>query len=168
LHLSFEPLDRGHARKAFSCGQPDLDDWFHRRAGQDQRRNVSRVFVATDKSLGIVGFYSLSALHIDIGELPDWIAKRLPRYDAVPAALIGRLARDVRVRGQGVGDLLLADAIRRLIRSSDEIAIFAVIADAKDKNAEAFYRTHGFASFPSRPMRLYLPIATASEALSRI
>lgn len=107
-----EPLGKHHNRKTFSCGQTELDDWFQRRASQDERRNVARVFVASDDSLGVIGFYSLSSFTLSLTDLPDETARKLPRYDAIPAALIGRLARDVRVRGRGIGELLLADAIR--------------------------------------------------------
>src|SRR5471032_3357243 len=95
-----EPLGK-HDRAAFSCGVTALNDWFRFRAGQDEKRNVARVFVAIDDKLGIVGFYSLSFISLAIPDLPSEYTKRLPRYDAIPAALIGRLARDKRVRGEG-------------------------------------------------------------------
>ena len=79
-----------HDRAAFSCGVAALDGWFRVRAGQDEKRNVARVFVAIDDQRGIVGFYSLSSFTLAIAELPPEHAKRLPRYDAIPAALIGR------------------------------------------------------------------------------
>lgn len=154
-------------RQSFSCGQPDLDDWFHRRAGQDERRNVARVFVAVDDEFGVVGFYSLSSFTLDIVDLPDDLAKRLPRYDAIPAALIGRLARDLRVRGQGVGELLIADAVARVLGAGQSVAIYAIVVDAKDDAAAAFYESFGFQRFPSLPSRLFLPAATAAAALER-
>ena len=66
-----EPLGKHHNRAAFTCGQPDLDDWFRRRAGQDGRRNVARVFVAVEETLGVIGFYSLSAFTLSLTGLPD-------------------------------------------------------------------------------------------------
>jgi predicted GNAT family N-acyltransferase len=136
---AIEPLGK-HDRAAFSCGVAALDDWFRLRAGQDEKRNVARVFVAIDDQCGIVGFYSLSSFTLAIGDLPPEHAKRLPRYDVIPAALIGRLARDERVRGEGVGDLLLADAVRRVIGASRSLAVFAVVVEATDEKATAFYR----------------------------
>jgi len=109
---AIEPLGK-HDRAAFSCGVAAFDDWFRFRAGQDEKRNVARVLVALDDQYGIVGFYSLSSFTLTIAELPPEQAKRLPRYDAIPAALIGRLARDQKVRGEGVGGLLLADAVSK-------------------------------------------------------
>jgi len=84
-----------------------------------------RVFVAIDDQRRIVGFYSLNSFTLAIADLPSELAKHLPRYDLIPAALIGRLARDQRVRGEGLGDLLLADAVRRVIDASSSLAIFA-------------------------------------------
>ena len=83
-----EPLGK-HDRAAISCGVAALDDWFRFRAGQDEKRNLARVFVAIDDQLGVVGFYSLSSFTLAIPDLPAEHAKRLPRYDAIPAALMG-------------------------------------------------------------------------------
>jgi len=163
---AFEPLGK-HDRAAFSCGVAALDDWFHLRAGQDEKRNVARVFVAIDDQRRIVGFYSLSSFTLTIADLPLEYSKRLPRYDLIPAALIGRLARDERVRGEGVGALLLADAVRRIISVSRSLAIFAIVVEATDKKAAAFYRDFGFAPFPSSPLRLFTPVSEAAEAVSR-
>ena len=160
---AIEPLGK-HDRAAFSCGVAALDDWFRLRAGQDEKRNVARVFVAIDDQRGIVGFYSLSSFTLAIADLPPEHAKRLPRYGLIPAALIGRLARDERVRGEGIGALLLADAVRRVIGAARSLAVFAIVVDAMDEKA---YRNFGFAPFPSRPLRLFMPACEAAEAVSR-
>src|SRR6266511_400235 len=120
-----EPLGK-HDRAAFSCGIDALDDWFRFRAGQDERRNVARIFVAIDDRHGVIVFYSLSSFTLSITDLPPEHAKRLPRYDMIPAALIGRLARDQRVRGEGIGGLLLADAVRRVLEAARSLAVFAI------------------------------------------
>jgi predicted GNAT family N-acyltransferase len=125
---AIEPLGN-HDRAAFSCGVAAFD-WFRLRAGQDERRNVARVFVAVDDRHGVVGFYRLSSFTPTVGDLPPEQAKRLPRYDLIPAALIGRLARDQRVRGEGIGNLLLADAIRRVLEAARSLAVFAIVVDA--------------------------------------
>ena len=101
---------------------------------------MARVFVAIDDRRGIAGFYSLSSFTLAIADLPPEHAKRLSRYDAIPAALIGRLARDEKVRGEGVGDLLLADAVRRVI-GDRSLAVFAIVVEATDEKAAAFYAT---------------------------
>jgi ribosomal protein S18 acetylase RimI-like enzyme len=135
------------------------------RASQDEKRNVTRVFVAVSADLGVVGFYSLSALSLSLDNLPAEVAQKLPRYPAVPAALIGRLARDERVRGQGIGELLLADAIQRILAAGRSIAVFAIVVDAKDERAVDFYQAFGFRVFPLHPRRLFLLTSTAAAAL---
>ena len=168
MGVVLEPLGKTHDRSKFSCGQAELDDWFRRRASQDERRNVARVFVATDDAFGIVGFYSLSSFTLGFEDLPEEIARKLPRYDAIPAALIGRLARDERVRGRGIGELLLADAIRRILGAGKTLAVFAIVVDAKDERTAAFYEGFGFRPFPLHPRRLFLLTSSAVAAVERM
>jgi GNAT superfamily N-acetyltransferase len=163
---AIEPLGR-HDRTGFSCGVDALDDWFAQRAGQDERRSVARVFVALDDRLGVVGFYSLSAFTLAIDDLPPAWVKRLPCYGLIPAALIGRLARDRRLRGEGLGGLLLADAVRRVLDAAHTLAVFAIVVEAIDEDAAAFYRGFGFTPFPGRPLRLFMPLQDAAAALAR-
>jgi GNAT superfamily N-acetyltransferase len=168
LGVVLERLGKQHDRSEFSCGQPELDDWFRRRAGQDERRNIARVFVAVDSELGVIGFYSLSSFKLDFDDLPEEIARKLPRYGGVPAALIGRLARDSRVRGKGIGGLLVADAVRRILSAARSLAVFAIVVDAKDDRAATFYEWFGFRRFPRRSNKLFLLAATAATALERM
>lgn len=167
MEISIEPLGKQHDRKTFHCGQPALDDWFRHRASQDEKRNVARVFVAVTPDLGVIGFYSLSSLSLSLESLPEEVAHRLPRYDAIPAALIGRLARDERVRGSGVGELLLADAIQRILGAGRSVAVFAIVVDAKDDRAVDFYQAFGFRVFPLQPRRLFLLTSTAAAGLQQ-
>jgi len=92
-------------------------------------------------------------------DLPAEISKKLPRYPAVPAALIGRMAVDTGFQGRGLGAAMLADALQRVLASAP--AVYAFVVDAKDENAAAFYRHHGFISITGRPSTLFLPVATA-------
>lgn len=136
--LVIEPLDWRHDRAAFSCGEPALDGYPQRQASQDIRRRVAQVFVAVgDGGEKIAGYYSLSAASFQKDELPLALAKRLPHYP-VPAAVLGRLAIDREQQGRGLGETLLLDAIRRVVRASTTIAVYAIIVDAKNDRAQAF------------------------------
>lgn len=168
MGIILEPLGKRHDRSKFACGEAELDDWFRRRAGQDERRNIARVFVAVDSELGVVGFYSLSSFKLDFNDLSEEIARKLPRYDGIPAALIGRLARDIRVHGKGVGELLVADAVRRILSAAQSLAVFAIMVDAKDERTATFYERFGFRRFPLRPNRLFLLASSAVKALERL
>ena len=142
--LVIEPLGKRHDRAAFSCGIPELDRYLARLAGQDVRRRIARVFVCTaEGSDTVLGFYTLSALAIDLSSLPEELSRKLPRHP-VPCALIGRLAIDQSVRGHGLGRMLLVDAIKRTMGASDIMAIHAVIVDAKNNAAKQFYERFWF------------------------
>ncbi|MYI49790.1 MAG: GNAT family N-acetyltransferase [Rhodospirillaceae bacterium] len=161
--MTVEPLASHHDRASFSCGEPSLDRYIRRQARQDARRRVARVFVASGEPPGrVAGYYTLSAASFEKDDLPAEVAKRLPHYP-VPAAVIGRLAVDHRSQGSGLGEVLLLDAIHRVVRAGDTIGVYAVVVDALHERAGAFYERYGFLPFPSRPLRLYLPLRTFEQ-----
>ena len=155
-----EPLGSHHDCLSFSCGEPALDNYIRRQAGQDVRRRVSRVFVTPGRGPGeIAGYYTISAASIEKSVLPSKMAQKLPHYP-VPVAVIGRLAVGDANQGQGLGGALLLDAVRRVIRASDAIAVYAIVVDAKNERARDFYRRYGFAPLSSPQHRLFLPLQT--------
>jgi len=158
-----EPLGTTHDRKAFSCGVAALDRYLHELATQDIRRRISNCFVACDAAGTIAAYYTFAATSLPLADLPPEEAKRLPRYGVLPAGLIGRLAVDQRFRGRRLGSALVIDAVHRA--TGADPAIFALVVDAKDAAASAFYEHLGFRRFVSRPMSQYLPIATALKAV---
>lgn len=126
-------------------------------AGQDARKNMAAPFVLIVPDGTVGGYYTLSSTSVNLAELPEQVARKLPRYPLVPATLLGRLVVDRRQQGKGYGRFLLADALYRIVRS--EIASFAVIVEAKDDNARRFYERESFLSLPDQPMKLFRPIA---------
>lgn len=153
-------FDKNVDTASFCCGQPLLDEYIRRYAAQDVRRNVARVFIATPgrDSHVLGGFFTLSAGSVSCSELPEALAKKLPRYP-VPVALIGRLAVDTDFQGKGLGSILLADACQKVTQASATLAVAGIVVSAKDAAAAAFYRHFGFLSFPGQPTRLLLPAA---------
>ncbi len=158
-----EPLGPQHDRAAFSCGVPALDTYLHQQAGQDFKRRAAVPFVLTDGGGTIAGYYTLSQFAVELDELPASIAKRLAKYPMVPATLLGRLAVASAYRGQGLGELLLMDALHRSLESSRRVASAAVVVDAKDAGALAFYRKYGFIALPRIERRLFLPMGTIEQ-----
>jgi ribosomal protein S18 acetylase RimI-like enzyme len=161
--FTFAPLGAAHDRSGFSCGVSALDRYFRELAMQDIRRRVSNCFVVLDQDGGIAGYCTLAATSLPLPEISAEHARRLPRYTALPAVLIGRLAVDRAFQGRGIGGAMIVDAISRAVRA--EPAIFALIVDAKDAAALAFYEHLGFQQFVSRPVSQYLPIAEAVRRL---
>lgn len=134
-------------------------DYLREQATQDVRRRVAACFVALAGGQGIAGYYTLASASMLLADLPVEMGKKLPRYPTVPTVRMGRLAVDQAFKGQGLGGALLADALNRAARS--EIAAYALMVDAKDEAAAAFYRHHGFIALPDSPLTLFLPLATA-------
>jgi predicted GNAT family N-acyltransferase len=109
----------------------------------------------------VAGYYTLSAASIPLTDLPLEETRRLPRYPTLPAVLIGRLAVDQRFRRRGLGELMPMNAVHRTVQ--DAAAAFALLVDAKNDLAAAFYRRYGFRSIADRPRTLFLPLATAQK-----
>jgi ribosomal protein S18 acetylase RimI-like enzyme len=138
-----EVLAPHHARDEFDCAVTALNTYFAQQATQDVRRRASACYVAVEVGTDrVAGYYTLAAGGVPLTELPEALSKRLPRYPSVPVARVGRLAVDTAFKGQQLGGALLADSALRAARS--EVAVFALVVDAKDEVAEAFYRHHGF------------------------
>jgi GNAT superfamily N-acetyltransferase len=152
------PLDVGHDRVLFNSSSEPLDRYFREQVTQDVRRRVAACFVALSEERRIAGFYTLASASLLLADLPVSLGKKLPRYPTVPAVRLGRLAVDQTFKGQGLGGALLADALDRAARS--EIAAYAMLVDAKDESAAAFYQHHGFIPLPDTPLILFLPLAT--------
>jgi ribosomal protein S18 acetylase RimI-like enzyme len=153
-----EPLSKQHDRSGFHCGTEALDRYFREQVSQDVRRRAAGCYVAVERESGkIAGFYTLAASGIALDEMPEALVKRLPRYPIVPVARLGRLAVDEAFRGCKLGAALLWDAAARAARS--EVAVFALIVDAKDEQAKAFYGHHGFVAYGSLPRQFILPLA---------
>jgi hypothetical protein len=156
----FEALTQRHDRAGFRCGSPPLDLYLQQLARKDAERRVAAAFVMVEEAAPavIVGYYTLSAFTVEVVELPEDLQGKLPRYPRLPATLLGRLARDERF--PGTGSLVLMDALARAWRQSGEIASLAVVADAKDGDALAFYRTFGFLPLGRSLNRVFLPMGT--------
>jgi ribosomal protein S18 acetylase RimI-like enzyme len=159
-----EPLGE-HDRAAFSCGVEALDRYLREQASQDARRHAAAPFVLVTAENRIAGYYTLSANVIRGDDLPAETVKKLkwPPYGELPATLIGRLARDIGFRGQGIGELLLMDALKRAFENVEVVGALAVVVDAKDEEAGRFYAKYGFLSFPDTRERLYLPMKTVEK-----
>lgn len=147
-----------HVRAEFHSGSEPLDWYFHQQVSQDIRRRVTACFVAIASDQRIAGYYTLASASVLLHELPVEIGKKLPRYPSVPTVRMGRLAVDRAFKGRGLGGALLADALTRAARS--EIAAYALVVDAKDEIAAAFYRHHGFIALPNSMLTLFLPLGT--------
>jgi GNAT superfamily N-acetyltransferase len=148
-----------HDRRGFSCGVSDLDAYLRGRAGQDVRRHVAMVFVLVEDGPAVLGYYALSQQVISLEDLPTSTARKLPRYPFLPATLIGRLGVRSERQGEGLGSLLVMDALCRSWRAAQTVASYVVRVDATDEEARAFYLRHDFLAFPKDRLKLFFPMA---------
>jgi predicted GNAT family N-acyltransferase len=158
------PLGKGHDRRGFSCGSEPLDRYLQQQARQDAEKRVAVPFVLVEPpATKVTGYYTLSASVLTADALPAELAKKLPRYPQLPVSLLGRLAVDHTQKGRGLGEFLLMDALHRCLDAAAEIASMAVIVDAKDDGAAAFYARYGFQPLQRQPARLFLPMKTVAD-----
>lgn len=151
----FEPLSDQHDRAAFSCGVETLDRYFRGDPiRQDISRKVTNAFVLTPDGKFVVGFYTLSPISILSVDLPAGLAKKLPKRP-IGATLIGRMGRDLSLRGKGIGEMLLMDALHKSWLASKLVSSWAVVVDAKE-GARDFYLKYEFTPFATQPERLFL------------
>jgi len=166
--LHIRPLDEQHDRIGFACGVESLDRYLKTQAGQDVRRKANAVFVLSerDQPARILGYYTLCAMALSQGEVPEAARKHIPRYPLVSATLIGRLAVSKDRQGQSLGAVLLADALRRAFESASTVGSSMVVVDALDEAAAGFYAAHGFVRLPDS-LRLVLPMRLAGGMAER-
>ena len=163
-HLTV-PLNSKHEKSEFACGNKYLDNYIQRQASQDIKRKLSACFVLTNEENEVKGFYTLSNAGIPREAIPKTISKKLPRaYGSLPVTLLGRLAINQKHKGQGLGKLLLIDALKRSFEASKVIGSMAVVVDPIDENAAKFYEKYGFILLPDSG-KMFLPMKTIEHLL---
>ena len=164
MALVIAELDPGvHARKGFDCGVEPLNRYLQTLAVQHRRKGLSTTFVLIDEPAPeILGYYSLSAASLVFDELDDADRRHLPTYP-VPAARIGRLAVARTGKGRGYGELLLQNAIKRILSVRQTLGVYAIVVEAKTSDAVSFYRKYGFRLCNAADRKLYLAIGVAGS-----
>jgi GNAT superfamily N-acetyltransferase len=167
IQFIVEPLDPAkHRREEFDCGVTVLNDFLKTRARREMETGTSICFVLVPESAPdrIAGFYTLSAATVRRADVPEMLLKKLPRYPEFPATLLGRLARSLDFKGQGIGDRLIMSAFSRALEGARQVASWAVITDPKDEKARRFYESFGFRTLT--PERLFIPMKDVAQRLT--
>lgn len=155
---------RRHSVAAFACGNEALDRWLIRSAGQSERRDAARTFVALSGETEVIGYYSLVAGQIEQEQATAPVRRGLSRHFPVPVVILARLAVDRRSQGQGVGPRLLANALERICRAAEDVAVRAVLVHAIDDRAASFYQRFGFRATTTTPRTLMVTLAELRDA----
>lgn len=162
MPLISEPIEADHHLEAFGCGRPTLDSWLKEHALGAQARRVARTFVWHRGDRVVLAYHTLTAHVLVKDELPRALGHGSPRR--IPAALLARLALDQALQHQGLGGVLLADALDRLLDATATVAARFVVVDALDEAAATFYEGHGFKRVPGTP-RLVQKLSDVAAAL---
>lgn len=166
--LRIAVLNDAHDRNGFTCGVESLDRYLKTQAGQDVRRKANAVFVLSRDAEPdrVLGYYTLCAMAISQGEVPEAARKHVPRYPLVSCTLVGRLAVAKGQQGKRLGSVLLADALQRAFESADTVGSSMVIVDALDEATAGFYAAHGFVRLPDS-LRLVMPMRQTGRGSER-
>lgn len=171
--LKFEPFDPDkHDRTAFSCGIDQVDNYFRKTANKLQKAGNVRVSVLLGADNQLLGFYAVNAHTVDYAELPKKYARTRPNHGSIPAAYISMIGVDQRFQGNGLGGVLLVEALKNLARASETLGIAVVLMDVLDCGDEsatrrrlALYTDYGFSKLENAPLRLFLSIQDALALL---
>lgn len=154
-----EPLGKKHQRQNFDCGEESLDIFLKNYAHQNSEKGLGKTFVAVRRGeTEVFGYYTLSSGGISFDIVPE----NLTRYP-IPTVHLGRLAVDMRAKGQGLGEFLLLDALRRTLLAAEELGIYAVDVFALNSSAKSFYLRYGFIELKDDDHHLYLSMSTARK-----
>ena len=162
MPMPIELLAAHHQRAGFDCGEPALNEFLQRQAGQLGRKGFGKTYVAlAADGLRVTGFVTLSAGQAQTQSLPAHL--KLPRYP-VPILRLGRLAVDRSAQGQGTGRQLMAFALQLALDFSKNVGLYAVVIDAKHDQIKDYYQAMGFQATLDDPLSLYLPLSVLEKA----
>jgi len=169
-----EPFDPSkHDRTAFSCGVSRLDNFLKASARKQQRDDFTRIWVAVrPQGNSVIGYYAINSHSLLAEGAPEQLTKNAPRHGQIPAAYLSMICVNKAEQGGGIGSALLIDALQRIAKASQQLGIAAIILDILDDDGpqaaerrRKFYESMQFQSFPSQPLRMFLPIAIAKKLL---
>ncbi len=159
-----ERLRRDHPRRGFNCGEEKVNNWLAAKALQHQEKYLSVTKVLVDIAGTIAGYYSLATGQVDFSDLPAEISKRLPRR-LLPVAVLAWLGVGTDFKGRGLGQLLLAQALRDCHEAGKTFAFVAVILDCINDAAKSFYQHYDFKQLPGHPYRMFLSVKQLDEMM---
>jgi len=158
-------LDTSHNRKNFTCEEPSLTAYIQKQVSQDIRKRLATCFVAIDENQDVMGYYTLSSESLGRDAIPERYMKRIPRNYHAPVILLGRLARDIRMKGTGLGEHLLLDALfRSYTLSCQSIGAMAVVVDPINEFVHRFYKKYGFVQLPDSG-KMFLPMKVIEQLI---
>lgn len=162
--MTLKILEKKHNRKDFSCGVIALDNYIKHIVSQDTKRKLAVCYVLEDDKLNVIAYYTLSSGRVDLQDLPDYLKTSL-RYAEIPVVILGRLAVHIDYQGNKLGQVLLIDALKRIVEISAFVGNHAVVVDPVNEATEKFYTQFGFIALKGSK-RMFLPLKTVTDLFS--
>ncbi len=160
-----ELLEQSHDREAFDCGNEALNQFLRQTARQHIQKGISRTFVLinTEQPKTILGFFTLSVCEVRAEKISPKLAKKYP--SSVPGVRLARLAVVSAWQRQGLGEILLVEAMQRTLAIAENVGIIGLFVDAKNEAVKGYYERYGFVSLEDTPLQLFLPLSTIEQFL---
>ncbi|AFZ34843.1 GCN5-related N-acetyltransferase [Stanieria cyanosphaera PCC 7437] len=158
-------LDTSHNRDNFDCGSEALNRYLQQTARQHNTKGISRTFVLIDSEQPqtIIGFFTLALCEVHATQLPNKWSKK---YSATIAGVkLARLAVAKTYQRQGIGEILMVEAMKRALIIADNAGVIGLFVDAKDEAAKEYYHRYDFVSLEDNPLKMFLPLATIREII---
>jgi GNAT superfamily N-acetyltransferase len=153
-----------HELADFDSGETVLDEWLRKHALQNEAQGASRTYVVCNhKSLRVAAYYSLATGAVIRSAAPGGVRRNMP--EPIPVMVLGRLAVDKTLQGEGVGKGLLRDAVVRTLQAAEIAGIRALLVHALSNEAKQFYERCGFQVSPIDPLTLMLRLCDANRIL---
>ncbi len=163
---AFDPAR--HNRAGFDCGVPRLNNFIQRSAKKQQKGDLVRVYVAVEPGgSDVLGYHSINTYSLGAEDLGPLKPKATPPHGSLPAVYLSMIAVDAGQQGRGLGSILLAHAMQKALRVADLVGAYAMVLDVMNDDGDAaaaervaWYRKHGFESFPSAELKMFIPVQT--------
>lgn len=163
--MKIQLLEKAHNRKDFTCEEDSLTEYIRTQVSQDIRKRLAACFVAVDNKQNVLGYYTLTSESLGRELIPDKYLTQLPKNYNAPVILLGRLARDIRMKGTGLGEHLLLDALFRSYKLSNEsIGAMAVVVDPINEKTVEFYKGYGFEQLHDSG-KMFLPMKIIGQLI---
>jgi GNAT superfamily N-acetyltransferase len=160
-----ELLGKHHERDRFDCGSEPLNKFIKQTARQHIQKGISRTFVLIDieEPTVIIGFFTLTLCEVCVEKLPSRFSKKYPSQ--VPGVKLARLAVDKVYQRQGIGEVLMIEAMLRAKLVAENAGGIGLFVDAKDEFARDYYKRYGFVDLEETPLELFLPLSTILQII---
>ncbi|MGB3655006.1 MAG: GNAT family N-acetyltransferase [Rivularia sp. (in: cyanobacteria)] len=160
-----ELLDKRHNRDDFNCDNEALNQFLKQTARQHIQKGISRTFVLVDTEQPdiIISFFTLTLCEVRVEKLPPKFAKKYP--SKVAGVKLARLAVNKAYQRQGIGEIMMIEAMRRAVVVAENAGGIGLFVDAKDEAVKTYYNRYGFVSLEDAFLEMFLPLSTIMQML---